>query len=143
MILAGDQPTFDNTEGAGDLRMPVNGWAWWGKLSVTDAISTNISISVPSGTNRIDVAIWWPQISAWWEGLDFGWFEMPLLHNDIDLRLKNPAGTTLALSLSVPSIFEKVEYSGSISPGNWTIQINGYRVRSSPQTVYWVATARY
>ena len=143
MILAGEQPSFNNEEGAGDLRMPVNGWAWWGKLSVSDGSNTNISINVPAGIDQMDVAIWWPQASAWWEGLNFSFIQLPILHNDIDLRLRNTSGTTVASSLSVSSIFEKVRYTGHITPGNWTIRIRGYRVRSAPQTVYWVAPARY
>ncbi len=144
MILAGDKPyPFDNTQGADDLRMPVNGWAWWGKVAISDGSNANIAINVPAGIRQVDVALWWPQPSAWWEGLDFGIVQLPHLHNDIDLYLQNPDGTTVASSPSVPSIFEKVQYTGSVSSGNWTVRIHGYKVRSAPQTVYWIATARH
>lgn len=144
MILAGKQPyPFDNTEGADDLRMPVNGYAWWGKVSISDGGVANIAFTVPAGTNQIDASIWWPQASAWWEGFSFGFFTFPILHNDIDLRLRNTSNTTVDSSLSIPSVFEKVRFTGPITPGTWRIRINGYNVRSGPQTVYWAATARF
>lgn len=143
MILAGEQPDFDNTEGAGDLRMPVNGRALWGKVSIADGATITIPFDAPRGTQQIDVAIWWPQASAWWEGLRIGFFTFPRLHNDVDLRLLNPTGSTADSSISIPSVFEKVRSSGSISPGTWSLRINGYRVRSGPQTVYWAAAVRH
>jgi len=163
MILSGeahrdyefkDQPhlLFDSEVGAGHLCMPRNGTAWWGKLSVSDKSCTEISIQVPEKTKQIDAAIWWPQESAWWEGLDCGLCQLPFLHNDIDLYLVEPKPdgtadeTAVCTSDSGPSIFEKVCYprqpGQEITPGIWTIKISGYNVRSGPQTVYWAATAR-
>lgn len=142
MVLAGQQPyPFGNTEGADDLRMPVNGYAWWGKTAIVDGGVANIDFALPSGMNRIDAAIWWPQASAWWEGLSFLGFTFPLLHNDIDLRLRNPSGGTVRSSLSIPSVFEKVRVNGPLATGTWRIRINGYNVRSGPQTVYWAVAA--
>jgi hypothetical protein len=139
LILSGQQPfPFNNTSGAGPIQLPTNGWAWWGKVLVTNGATIDIPLSI-SGTkpNTLDGALWWPE---WAFQLPFiGRFE---IHNDIDLHLVDPSGTTRALSISIPSVFERARVSGAIRPGTWKLRIRGFNVPGGVQTVYWAAHVR-
>lgn len=131
MILSGQNPyPFNNTSGAGPLRLPTNGWAWWGKVSIGDGgrIDIPLNISGPA-PNTLDGALWWPETAA-------------QSHNDIDLYLINPDGGTADLSISAPSVFERARVSGPVASGTWTLRIRGFRVRTGIQTVYWAAHVR-
>ena len=138
LILSGQQPyPFNNTSGAGPLRLPTDGWAWWGKVSVGNGQTIDIPLQI-SGTrpNTLDGALWWPE----WA------FQFPLLgrvevHNDIDLYLVDPAGVVRASSVSIPSVFERARVSGRVASGTWKLRIRGYNVTGS-QTVYWAAHVR-
>ena len=58
MILYGQNPwPYDNTVGAGPLEMAVNGWGYWGKVGVTDGLTIDIPINVPSGRKDFEVAL--------------------------------------------------------------------------------------
>jgi serine protease AprX len=136
LILSGQQPfPFNNITGAGRLRMPAAGLASWGKTTVLDMGSSTIhTINIPlnlSGAtlNTLDAALWWPERAT-----------QP--HNDIDLRLIDPAGTVRATSDSGPSVFERARVSGPIASGSWTLQIRGYDVPTGSQDVYWTAYVR-
>jgi hypothetical protein len=135
LILSGQQPfPFNNTTGAGPLCMPAAGWASWGKSTVLDMSPSIHTINIPlnlSGAtlNTLDAALWWPERAT-----------QP--HNDIDLRLIDPAGTVRATSDSVPSVFERSRVGGPIASGSWTLQIRGYDVPTGSQVVYWTACVR-
>lgn len=130
LILSGQNTGFDNTTGAGPLRLPTDGWAWWGVTNVTNGQTVNISLGISGASaNTFDGALWWPETA----GGD---------HNDIDLRLVDPGGTSRASSISIDSIFERARVSGAIVNGNWTLRIRGFNVRSSSQRVYWAAHVR-
>lgn len=130
LILSGQTPyPFNNTSGAGPIGLPVNGWAWWGKVTVTDGATINIPLN-NTQVNRtfFDGALWWPETPA-------------QSHNDIDLYLIDPNGVTRDLSWSIPSVFERARASGAIQTGTWTLRIRGYYVPTGAQTVYWAAAA--
>jgi serine protease AprX len=135
LILSGQQPfPFNNTTGAGPLCMPTAGWASWGKSTVLDMSPSIHTINIPlnlSGAtlNTLDAALWWPERAT-----------QP--HNDIDLRLIDPAGTVRATSDSGPSVFERARVGGSIASGSWILQIRGYHVPTGSQVVYWTACVR-
>ncbi|HET8678756.1 MAG TPA: S8 family serine peptidase [bacterium] len=137
MILSGQTPyPFNNTRGAGPLRLPTDGWAWWGKVSVADGVNVDIPLAIGGGSpNTLDAAIWWPE----WVARIFG-IRLEI-HNDIDLYLINPSGSVRASSISIPSVFERARVSGAVTPGTWTLRIRGYRVTGT-QTVYWAAHVR-
>jgi serine protease AprX len=139
LILSGQQPyPFNNTSGAGPLQLPVNGWAWWGKVSVANGATIDIPLSISGpNPNTFDGALWWPE----WA------FQFPLvgrieIHNDIDLHLIDPSGNTRASSISIPSVFERARVGGKIAPGTWKLRIRGYNVPGGSQTVYWAAHVR-
>lgn len=121
-------PTSNNTTGAGLLQLQ-NGPAdnWWGVVSVSAGQTAIVSIPIGSTRSVIDAAIWWPEPTT--------------LHNNIDLRLRNPSGTTVRTSASVNSVFEKFRYSGTVSTGTWQIRITGATV-SGTQQVYYAVQAR-
>jgi serine protease AprX len=129
LVLAGQNAyPFDNTSGAGPLRMPTDGTAWWGKVSVANQATIDIPVNVTSATaNTLDAAIWWPESGG---------------HNDIDLGLVDPAGSTRASSISVNSVFERCRVVGAVASGVWQVRIRGFSVPSGPQTVYWAAHVR-
>jgi subtilisin family serine protease len=130
LILSGQQSyPFNNTSGAGKLRLPTDGWAWWGKVSISNGLTCDIPININSANaNTLDGALWWPETAA-------------QTHNDIDLYLVDPAGAVRASSLSIPSVFERARVSGNVANGTWKVRIRGYSV-NGVQTVYWAAHVR-
>ena len=130
LIVAGQNPyPFDNTIGAGRIRLPVNGYSWWGKTSVGHGEVIEILLNVTRSTaNNLDGAIWWPESGS--------------NHNDIDLRVVSPSGSTLDSSISIPSVFERVRADGNVVTGVWKLKIKGYSVSGGRQTVYFNATVR-
>lgn len=139
LILSGQQPyPFNNTSGAGPIQLPTNGWAWWGKVAVANGATIDIPLSIGGGNpNTLDGALWWPESV----------FQLPFIgrfeiHNDIDLHLVDPSGSTQASSISVPSVFERARVAGAVRPGTWKLRIRGYNVPGGPQTVYWAAHVR-
>jgi len=137
LILSGQQPfPFNNTSGAGPLRLPTDGWAWWGKVSVRDGDTIEIPVGVSGGgPNRFDAALWWPETAL---QLLFVTIEQ---HNDIDLAIIDPSGSVRASSISISSVFERARVAGSIASGTWKVRIRGFNVPAAPQTVYWAAAA--
>jgi hypothetical protein len=131
LILSGQQPyPFNNTSGAGPLRLPTDGWAWWGRVTVNDGDTINIPLNISGGTaNTFDGALWWPETQS-------------QTHNDIDISLIDPSGAQRASSVSVASVFERARVGGSTTNGQWTLRIRGYRVPAGPQNVYWAAHVR-
>ncbi|RBQ19734.1 hypothetical protein DP939_13490 [Spongiactinospora rosea] len=123
LILAGQRPQFDNTTGAGPLRLTQDGTAMFGKVSVSNGQVVNHPFGTVSGTAPfIDAAIWWPEFGA--------------AHNDIDLYLVDPSGIVRASSTSIASVFERCRASAPVAPGIWQVRVRGYNVPSGPQTVY-------
>ncbi len=128
LILSGQQPFgFDNTSGAGKVRLPTDGWAWWGKVSINAGQTINIPIGISgASSNTFDGALWWPESST---------------HNDVDLYLVDPTGRVVATSFSGPSVFERARATGAVANGTWTLRIVAFHV-TAPQTVYWAAHVR-
>jgi serine protease AprX len=127
MILWGQNPwPYDNTQGAGRLRMGTGGTAFWGKVGVLNGATINIPISVGTGRQVLDAALWWPETVV-----------QP--HNVIDLFLIDPGGTERARGYSWNSIFERARVGGTLTPGTWTLRIQGYQVNTFAQVVYWAA----
>jgi serine protease AprX len=53
MILAGQQPyPFNNTSGAGPLQLPTDGWAWWGKVSVSNGMTIDIPLNISAASGE-------------------------------------------------------------------------------------------
>lgn len=138
MILSGQQPyPFNNTSGAGALKLPTNGHAWWGKVSISDGQTIEISLPVGSASaNTLDGALWWPETAFSFGGVVLEW------HNDVDLSLIDPSGATRGSSLSIPSVYERARVAGAVVNGTWKLRIRGYDVPLGPQTVYWAAHVR-
>ncbi len=130
LILSGQQPyPFNNTSGAGKIVMPTGGRGYWGKTVITHGETLEIPINVSSSKTKIEGSLWWPETSS-------------QSHSDIDISLISPSGIVKDLSVSIPSVFERVRYSGTLSPGVWKVRIRGYSVPTSTQTVYWGARVR-
>jgi serine protease AprX len=131
LILSGQQPyPFNNTSGAGPLRLPTDGWAWWGKVNVGNGMTIDIPLSISGANpNTFDGALWWPETSS-------------QQHNDIDLHLIDPNGVERHFSWSIPSVYERARVAGPVASGTWKVRIRGYSVPTGSQTVYWAAHVR-
>ncbi len=131
VILSGQQPyPFNNTSGAGPLRLPTDGWAWWGKVAVGNGVTINIPLTLGGASpNNLDGALWWPETPS-------------QAHNDIDLYLVDPGNNERDLSVSIPSVFERAHVGGAVAAGTWTLRIRGYHVPTGTQSVYWSAHVR-
>jgi subtilisin family serine protease len=128
MILYGQNPwPYDNTQGAGPLKMAVNSHAWWGKVAVANGANINIPITIGSGRQNFNGALWWPERAS-------------QSHNDLDLHLIDPSGVERARGFSAVSIFERAQVSGALAAGTWKLRIRGYSVPTGAQVVYWAAT---
>lgn len=109
MILWGQNTwPYDNTAGAGPLRMGVGGRAWWGKVGVANGATIDIPISIDAGQTNLDGALWWPETAA-------------QQHNDIDIHLIDPSGTERARGFSANSVFERARATGRLQTGTWQI----------------------
>ncbi|OEJ43018.1 hypothetical protein AR457_01800 [Streptomyces agglomeratus] len=133
LILFGQNPyPFDNTSGAGPLRLLSGGLWWWGKTSVAHQETVDIGFGIGgSGSlpDLLDAAIWWPDPAA--------------AHSDLDLYLVRPDdGSIEGKSITSISVFEKCRVVGNVG-GGWLLRIRGYDVPSGPQTVYWTARMRW
>jgi hypothetical protein len=128
LIMSGQTPSFNNTTGAGPIRLPVNGTFAIGKITVSSGQTVNIPFGVFGAPNRVDAAIWWPETT-------------PQAHNDVDLHLIRPNATTAASSISISSVFERAGTSGAIAAGTWTVRIRGFSVPAAPQTVFFAVAA--
>lgn len=130
MIIYGqDSYPYNNTTGAGQLRMATNGWAWWGKLIVTDGLTIDIPINISSGKDDFDAALWWPENAG-----------SP--HNDIDVHLIDPSNVERDRGFSAVSVFERAKVAGSLTAGLWKLRIRGFSVNPGGQVVYWAAHIR-
>ncbi len=133
MIISGRRGgAVNNTNGAGLLALPVNGWAWWGKTEVSNLETINIPLDIGAGHVLFDAALWWPE----GRGGSLGLTEQ---HSDIDIRLIDPSGVTRASGLMIPSVFERVQIAGAVTPGVWTLQIHGFNTHAADRPVYWSA----
>jgi serine protease AprX len=139
LILSGQQTfPFNNTSGAGPIQLPTNGWAWWGKVSVSNGATIDIPLNISgAGANTFDGALWWPESG----GLPIPFTSFGQ-HNDIDLHLIDPNGSERASSTSIASVFERARVSGRVAQGTWKLRIRGFRVPWGSQTVYWAAHVR-
>jgi serine protease AprX len=137
LILSGQQSyPFNNTSGAGPIRLPTDGVAWWGKVSISNGQTIDIPLNIgANNANTFDGALWWPEWAFRILGIRIEF------HNDIDLYLVDPTGSVRNSSISVNSVFERARVSGRIRSGTWKIRIRGYDVRLGPQVVYWAAAA--
>lgn len=130
MIISGRRGgPVNNTNGAGLLALPVNGWAWWGKTEVSNRETIDIPLNIGSGHVLFDAALWWP------EGRSGGTEQ----HSDIDIRLIDPSGVTRTSGIMVSSVFERVQIAGAITPGTWTLRIHGFSTHAPDRPVYWSA----
>jgi hypothetical protein len=130
MIISGRRGgAVNNTNGAGLLALPVNGWAWWGKTEVSNRETIDIPLNIGAGHVLFDAALWWPEGRS-------GTTEQ---HSDIDIRLIDPSGVTRASGILAASVFERVQIAGAITPGTWTLRIHGFSTHAPDRPVYWSA----
>lgn len=124
LIMTGSQTApFNNTNGAGLLKLGSGGVSWRGKVAMVNAQTLDVPNFVAATPNRLSAAIWWP--------------EKPAVHNDIDLALVDPSGVVRATSSSSGGVFERVSVNGPIAQGTWKLRISGFNVPSASQQVYW------
>ena len=139
LISSGQGISLQNTTGAGRIVLPTNGRVFFGKTApVGNKQTVNIPLTIAAGFTRLTGAIWWPERSAGVEPLGAGWVFAVDAHSDYDLHLVDPSGTTIAASISINSVFERVRTIGTIAAGTWTLRIRGDNV-PFPRNVYYAA----
>ncbi len=127
LIMAGQQPAFNNTTGAGPVRLPVNGTFAIGRVTVSNGQTIDIPFGVSGSPNRVDAALWWPETTS-------------QTHNDVDLLILRPTGFAGAVSASISSVYERARVTSSITTGTWKVRIQGFSI-AAPQTVFWAVAA--
>jgi serine protease AprX len=138
MILAGslDSPfSADSRYGAGEIQLPSDGWAYFGKVEVSEAypeVKVPLVIHWPDIAN-VEVALWWPETTRLTED------GVANTHNDIELELLDDAGTPVAKGNTPQSVFERARAAVTTSSGTWTLRIYRKSLNDSPQTVFWMA----
>jgi hypothetical protein len=124
MIAMGAGSSWSPTQGAGRLILPSN----WSFTVAHPTISNHQTVSLRVGVgpnHRLRLAIWWP--------------EQPATHNDIDVVLIGPDGSTVwGASGSVNNVFERINTS-SLPEGVYTVRINGFSVPGGTQLVHMFA----
>ena len=124
LIDSGLQTNFNNTEGAGRIRLMQPDWtAGHGQVTLGQQQYVDIyTPQVPVGVT-VKAAIWWSDPSVG-------------QHSDMDLSLFGYAGTFPSRN-GIPEVFEKVSYGPVQSPSIWTIRIIGYNVPTGSQQVFY------
>ena len=116
----------DNNNGTGLLNVvaPFNvGVEFSGKTTISHNQTVDIFVGSSGIISRnMDCAIWWPESRS--------------THNDIDLRLIAPNGTTIDTSNSTNSVFEKVNSRNTPYTGSVQMRIYGYNVSGSQDVYY-------
>jgi hypothetical protein len=128
LIVQGDsnlQPSTPN--GSGKLKM-VSGSLWWvGQVTLATS-QLDVSLPVPSGYKNLRVAIWWPERHS-------------DAHNDVDLKLLIPGGTTVGISQSTGSVWEKTQKSAGLAAGTYKLRVVPFSMPRPSQVVYYSAVA--
>lgn len=115
---------INNTEGVGPFRLGAGGVHYSGSRTLTTTgQNVYVNIDVPPGKEDLRAAIWWPE-----DAVD--------AHNDIDLRLEHPFGSSVQSSVSINSVFEHVIVSNPPS-GPWRIRIRAFNLPTGPQEVFY------
>lgn len=124
MILSGQKVEFDDVQGTGLIFLPNNGTLRWGSVLVREGETLEIPLLFDPPQARLDAAIWWPE-----DGVQ-------CRHNDVDLLIANSRGTEETSSRTIPSVFERVGFEGTMQ-GRWSVRIQGYSFsHHGPQKVY-------
>jgi hypothetical protein len=110
--------------GAGAVKLRPRSCSRWynGWRTVSNGQVIDIPFDVGAGAQDISMAIWWP------EGNDY--------HNNVDLTISNPAGTTRWHSSNVGNVWERINLKGVTGAGSWTATIKGTSVPRGPQKVW-------
>jgi len=127
MILTGRSGSFNNNEGAGLIQLPTNGTFNLGNVTMNSGTVVDIPLTLGGSVSALDVALWWPETAA--------------VHNDVDVSLINPSGSTVGSSISGVSIFERIHVNTSVT-GTWKLRIRSFSVSTS-QPVFWTFVRRF
>ena len=145
-IVSGRDPTISEEGGAGPIRMPSDGWAWYGSVEVDPGRTQPIEIEVPWGdAYAIEAAIWWPED----EGGE---------HSYHELNIVDPDGTPVETGGDhATSVFQRASHGDSraldewpedspaatpLATGTWTVEIARATAPTYTQTVYYAIVVR-
>ncbi len=134
LILSGDNPyPFDNTKGAGRIRLPVHGVLKVAKVAVVDGGTVDIPLDIgkykPKHGHVMDAALWWPEENT------------QQFHSEIHLEILNNKGAVVAKSVDADSIFQRAQATlPGKAGGVWKARVRGAKVNlnslKDPQIVY-------
>jgi len=129
LLAAGENVPPTPQRGAGLIRLPTPGTFLVGEETVHQGYWYPIELTLPAGTAHLDIALWWPEATG-------------DVHNDIDAYIDDVNGYTVASSLEVESVFERLRATPAslTTDTDWTLWIHGFDV-TTPQPLYWAAIA--
>ena len=130
LLAQGDGGTMPgHPNGTGKLKME-SGSHWWTGSITLGAAALDVSIPVPAARKNLKVAIWWPE-------------KQSDLHNDVDLKVLDPAGITVGDSFWAGSVWEKVAQNGNLAAGTYKVRFIPYSLPRPNQVVYYTVIASY
>ena len=130
LLAQGDAGTMPGVPtGVGKLKMESGSWWWTGQLTL-GTTTQDLVFSVPAGRKDMKVAIWWPERQS-------------DAHNDVDLTVLSPSGSTIGSSVWAGSVWEKVKQTGNLTAGNHTVRFVPYSMPRPSQVVYYTVIASY
>lgn len=129
---------FDDTRGAGLLRLAKSSSSWFGEVSVGNNEAVLIPLDFPSRPPRkVEAAIWWP------EGFDQeSDGSVKDTRSDVDLVLLSPTCEVAAAGQLRRGVWERVGADGGGLTGRWVLVILGARIPIAAQDVYFSARGR-
>jgi hypothetical protein len=149
MILSGRDGRLLDDRGAGPIRMPSNGWAWYGSVPVEAGSMQPLSIAIPwDDAYAIEAAIWWPED----EGADHSYHKLTI--RDPDDLLVSTGGDHAGSVFQRVTVGDPGEEDGwspdggvsavaaPLSKGTWEVQITRAAEPTTEQQVYYAIVAR-
>lgn len=133
---AGGQP-YSKERGAGWLRLPGHGRAWWGKTQVGTLGPAIIAIPVPagSGLRKFHAAIWWPDPPT---PMRIGPSTLLVSHVEYSLDARLGSTTLRGRSRGPNSPFESVHMNASsVVSGTFKLTITAQAPGFDELPVYW------
>ncbi len=149
MILSGRETNLADDRGAGPIRMPSDGWAWYGSCEVDASKTQPIEVDVPwEDAFAIEAAIWWPED----EDGD---------HSRLELEILDPTDASVGVGGADPaSVFQRATVgdpgsadgwsphtgvstvAAPLATGKWTVNVTRSSSPTYAQKVYYAIVVR-
>lgn len=123
-------PAAVSFAGAGPVRLPINGRAWWSEVGMASDAEVVIPLPISPQVRELRAALWWPE------------YEYPLKtepRTPVMLEILRPDGS-VADESDLAGSFERAQTTVQ-KPGIWKLRIRTGCVPNGPRVIYWSAAA--